>query len=163
MPPTSYENAGDAPAVTLALGRLLIAWAPVELLVVAVLARVLRDNGTISLAILQRHTSVARRLDVIKDIAAIARMEETERKEAVTICQEIGRIAESRNKYVHGLYSFSEDGKVKLSTNITSKKSAFMVEIKAEEIQFLAEECRGVLDRVRIFAFRPQTTSPEII
>src|SRR5690349_18085640 len=99
-----------------------MAWAPVELLIVVVLARVLKENGIMSQAILNRHTSIARRLGVIRDIAVAATIEETVKAEAIEICREVGRIAESRNKYVHGLYSFSEDGNVNLIATIISKK-----------------------------------------
>ena len=44
-------------------------------------------------------------------------------------------------------YSFSEDGRVNVATNVTSKNMRFMVEVKAENISSLAEECRGVVER----------------
>jgi C4-dicarboxylate-specific signal transduction histidine kinase len=93
-------------------------------------------------------------LEVIKDIVVASKISEVEKIEATAICQEVKKIAERRNKYVHGLYTFSESGQVNIITNMTSKTQGVMVEVKAEDILSLAEECGAIVDRMKRFAFR---------
>jgi hypothetical protein len=57
-----------------------MAWAPIELLIVAVLARLLNENGLISQAILNKHYGIGRRLEVIKDIANVASIDMSDKK-----------------------------------------------------------------------------------
>lgn len=100
------DMARDLDAVLLRVGRLNYSWSNTESLLVHLLAGLADVSQDVAVVLFLSLTSTHGRIELIERLAKLRRTEGDERRELLALMQRFSRLATTRNRFNHSIWSF---------------------------------------------------------
>lgn len=96
----------------LLVGKLNYAWSNTESLLIYVISDLMRTDKETAIVVFLTLNTTRARLDLVERLAKMASTAHSSREEALDIVAAMKREARVRNKYIHCIYSFGDDGEI---------------------------------------------------
>ena len=96
------------PDVVMELGRFIIAWTPIDFFLMFILARVMGDDGSRTTAIMKNDLRLATRIRLIRRHIDSHEIDEGMRTRIKNALNDIKKLNDDRNQFVHGYLTHDE-------------------------------------------------------
>ncbi|SFV28324.1 hypothetical protein SAMN05216456_0491 [Devosia crocina] len=96
----------------LLVGKLNYAWSNTESLLIYLIADLMRTDKETAIVVFLTLNTTRARLDLVDRLARMASTPKGSREEALGIVAAMKREAKIRNKFIHCIYSFGDDGEI---------------------------------------------------